>query len=219
MRVIAGGLHLAAFSPDGRSLIGSVGQEIRRLDPATGSTIGTPLAAPMSVLALLRLESGTYLAGGDFGVIAASAETGQRTAVIPPFDGKIVGMVAHPDGKAVYSWGLKGYAWRWSAGELKPLSREFNARRALRAVAFSPDGKLALIGDAEQVRVWHVATGKPVGPPLMLPAMAVGVAFVPGGKDYVAVAQNGLIVFGAIPPPFAGAVPGHDTIRGREGPR
>jgi WD40 repeat protein len=53
----------------------------------------------------------------------------------------------------------------------------------VRAVAFSPDGKLlASAGDAG-VRVWNLATGQPVGAPMTGPTGVVrAVAFSPDGK-------------------------------------
>src|SRR5262249_3806282 len=56
-------------------------------------------------------------------------------------------------------------------------------RTAVTAVDFSPDNQLALSGCEDgTARLWHVGTGKPVGPPLMHDGDVLSVAFAPDGK-------------------------------------
>ncbi|WP_044149444.1 WD40 repeat domain-containing protein, partial [Singulisphaera acidiphila] len=53
----------------------------------------------------------------------------------------------------------------------------------VRALAFSPDGKLALTGSHDRTgRLWEVASGQPVGAPLYHQGPVVAVAFSPDGK-------------------------------------
>jgi hypothetical protein len=52
----------------------------------------------------------------------------------------------------------------------------------VRAVAFSPDGRTVLTGsDDNTARLWSVATGKALGPPLQHQGEVVAVAFNPDG--------------------------------------
>jgi WD40 repeat protein len=59
----------------------------------------------------------------------------------------------------------------------------------VRAVAFGLGGKLAATaGDDGMVRLWHVATGRPLGPPLPHPAAVSFVTFSPGGDTLITAA-------------------------------
>jgi WD40 repeat protein len=75
---------------------------------------------------------------------------------------------------------------------------------AVRAVAFSPDGKTLLTGSAitgqargeitGAARLWDADTGRPLGPPLALPREARVVAFSPDGKTFLtACGDRGLV--------------------------
>ena len=54
---------------------------------------------------------------------------------------------------------------------------------AVRAVAFSPDGKTVLTGSQDRTaRLWDAATGRPLGPPMTHQGGVDAVAFSPDGK-------------------------------------
>ena len=71
-------------------------------------------------------------------------------------------------------------AWRRQLVELKMI---FSPIGDVMSVAFSPDGKTILTGSMDETaRLWDVATGRPIGQPLVHSAWVTSVAFGPDGK-------------------------------------
>jgi hypothetical protein len=69
-------------------------------------------------------------------------------------------------------------------GEVHELKSILSHKDAIRAMAFSPDGKTVLTGsDDNTARLWETASGKPLGlPPLQHKGRGTHVAFSPDGK-------------------------------------
>jgi WD40 repeat protein len=73
----------------------------------------------------------------------------------------------------------------WSR-ELRPLRGVWAHPGAIHALAFSPDGKTAVLGDdTGTARIWDVASGKPIGPPLRHEGPIWAVALSPDGNVVV----------------------------------
>jgi WD40 repeat protein/serine/threonine protein kinase len=71
-------------------------------------------------------------------------------------------------------------AWR---GELSTLRAILPHPQEIAALAFSPDGKTMVVGGSDHTaRLWSVATGKPIGPPLGQPGPVIAAAFSPDGQ-------------------------------------
>jgi hypothetical protein len=69
-------------------------------------------------------------------------------------------------------------------------------REAIRAVAFGPTGdSLATIAGERHVRIWNVASGDAISPPLALASPAVSLRFSPDGRRLLVVTKNGVQVF------------------------
>jgi hypothetical protein len=73
-----------------------------------------------------------------------------------------------------------GTAQLWEAAG-KAVGPALEHRGAVRALAFSPDGRTLLIGGDGSARLWHAPTLKAIGPPLPLPGMTLATAFTPDG--------------------------------------
>ena len=75
------------------------------------------------------------------------------------------------------------YNWSNALHELVPLKAILAHSSPVHAVAFSPDGKLALTGAEDgNARLWVVATGEPYGPVMQHQRSVNAVAFTPDGR-------------------------------------
>src|SRR5262249_38632654 len=78
-------------------------------------------------------------------------------------------------------------AWRRSHVDVKQV---FSHSAAVRSVAFSPDGKTIATGSWDRTaRLWDVASGRPIGQPLLHQYHVRSVAFSPDGRR-LATASN-----------------------------
>jgi WD40 repeat protein len=88
---------------------------------------------------------------------------------------------------------------------LQPTGILFSHHDKIPAVAFSPDGGMVLTGSLDRsARLWDVATGKPLGPPLPHRDGVTSVAFLPKGKGLVAGCGDGTVQFWPLPTPLDG---------------
>ncbi|QEH35214.1 Serine/threonine-protein kinase PrkC [Aquisphaera giovannonii] len=77
--------------------------------------------------------------------------------------------------------------------EHPPLRAVFSHARPIGSIAVSPDGRLVATASEDQTaRVWDLATGAPIGPPLEHPGGAYCVAFSPDGRR-LAVGTEGAV--------------------------
>jgi WD40 repeat protein/serine/threonine protein kinase len=101
-----------------------------------------------------------------------------------------------PDGRTVATASKDGNARLWDAATGQLRGRPLRHEHPVWAVAFSPDGHTLLTGCGPQskdnlppgpgqVRLWDVATGKPLGEPLSQPRPVRFVAFGPDGRTFL----------------------------------
>jgi WD40 repeat protein/serine/threonine protein kinase len=154
-----GGFHAVAFSPDGKTLLTGYPQGgAQRWDVTTGAPIGEPV----------------------------------------PHPGWVRGVAFSPDGKSMLTGSEDGTARLWDAITGRPLQAPFQHDMPVLSVALSPDGKAVLTGVGSAyltnggldsgrgaVYLWDIASGKPLGPPLVHHAGVPAAAFSPDGQVIV----------------------------------
>jgi WD40 repeat protein/tRNA A-37 threonylcarbamoyl transferase component Bud32 len=218
MQTNIGIFSTAAFSPDGMVVLSQVGPRTLALfDASTGQFRGSPWHFRSPFLVAVVSPDGKTLAVGDAdgGVRLWSLET--RLPVGPGFKhkGPVTALQFSPDGRLLLSgcWvidpekkGLveRGEARLWDTEAGEPVGPGMPQPGRVKAVAFSPDGRLCLtagIGQKEVdgkpalggwAQLWDARTGLPVGSILRAPLPIWSAAFSGDGSRVVTACEDGV---------------------------
>jgi WD40 repeat protein/serine/threonine protein kinase len=182
-----GAVRCVAFSPDSRTLLTGGREGTARLWTAASSQLFRhqyPHHGP--VMAVAWSPDGKHFVSGtdDGRVWRWRADVGERQAPLRHKDD--VWVVAYsPDGKMILTGSRDRTVRLWDAATGQ-LRRTFRFAHRVRSAAFSPKGRLILTEggpvDRQEARLWNVATGTPVGPPLPTEGVIWQVAFRPVGN-------------------------------------
>jgi WD40 repeat protein/serine/threonine protein kinase len=168
-----------AFSPDGKTLLTGSDDHMARLwSAATGKSLAPPLKHHDTVNAVNFSPDGKTALTGCYDETARlwSPATGQPVGPPFPQDSRAA---FSPDGQTLFT-GFRDSTRLWSVATGQPLGPLLKHRGRINA--FSPDGKIVLIGGKDNT-AWlsSMSTGKPVGPPLQHKAPVHWAAFRPDG--------------------------------------
>jgi WD40 repeat protein len=180
-----------AFSPDGMTLaIAAYSGTVQLWDMAGGNPVSRHLDTTAATSVAFSPDGKTLAIGTWDGTVQLwSTATGRRIASVR---GSVeIGSVAFsPDGKTLAAADTQG-AQLWDVASRKPTWL-FRIPNGPVSVAFSPDGKtLAAIASGDTVRLWQVATRKPINGPLAAATAINAIAFSPDGKTLGTGAYNG----------------------------
>jgi WD40 repeat protein/tRNA A-37 threonylcarbamoyl transferase component Bud32 len=191
-----------AFSPDGKTVLtGSRDKTARIWDAATGRLIGQPLYHQADVSAVAFASDGGIILTGcnDNTARIWQTTTGKPMSAPLYHRGRVLAVAFSSDGRTVVTGANDKTARLWDVSSARqafepnrhpvrlesptyePMYRSLQHKGSVRAVAISPDGRIALTGSREKsARLWDTATGKPVGRPLEHAVFAL--SFSPDGK-------------------------------------
>jgi WD40 repeat protein/tRNA A-37 threonylcarbamoyl transferase component Bud32 len=205
----AGPVRVAAFSVDGEMFATvTADNQVRLWAVADGKPLGQPLVHPRPVTALAFHPNGKSVLTGcrDGKVWLWDLPDRKPPGELSPHQSAVRAVAFSPDGKTFVTtsedWEVR--LWDEASREFRSLAPS-RARRAVVA-AFSPDGKALLTGHtgSAQARLWDVATGKPLGPPLAHTGAVVGGIFTRDGKTILTACGDGTLRTWPVPEPMRG---------------
>jgi WD40 repeat protein/tRNA A-37 threonylcarbamoyl transferase component Bud32 len=206
-----------AFSPDGKLVAtGSKDNTVQLWDAESGRALLPPFHHDDEVLAVAFSPDGqTVLAGSKDGKAQFwEAAAGRPLGPLLNHGGEVLAVAFSPDGESVVTVGADGVVKLWKVSTRKPFLHKYKEKTSpqalaslvhhdkIKAVAFSPDGQTLLTGSWDQTaRLWEVASGKPLGPPLPHYDKVEAVAFAAEVGTFWTGTQNGAArLWGHAPP-------------------
>ncbi len=186
---------LAAFSPDGKTLLtgsgGSEGGEGCLWDVATGrllaswphaSRVLTAAFHPTGATCLtLSVDAAVVRSVPDGKPVGRTIEHPRPARTMPESPTPTIGGF-RPDGKLVFTAGEDGTVRFWNAETGEPQGKTLRAGSPILAAAFSPDSRTLLIGCMDgKARLWDADAGLPRSPLMVHRGRVRAVAFSPDG--------------------------------------
>jgi WD40 repeat protein/tetratricopeptide (TPR) repeat protein len=162
-----------AFSPDGKMLAtGDYSGAVHRWDVETGARIGRPFAAGSIVVSLAFSPDGRLLAAGTaepaYHEVLWDLDSGRRRGEPIAFRHWARKLVFSPDGAHLAVGSSDGTA-RLVETRTGRMTSHLPHEGSIASIAFTGDGRHVLTSGGAAARLWDVATGEPVPPPMEQP--------------------------------------------------
>jgi WD40 repeat protein/serine/threonine protein kinase len=198
-----------AFSPDGRRIVTTSGDEsagwgeIRLWDTVTGQQIGKPLDHNGVIHSIAFSPDGLTILAGDTGHEARLWDmASKRRIAVLPHQSSITSVAFSPDGQTALTGSADGIARLWDVASGRPICDELRfldpVTRAVTGpvtyVAFRPDGETFLVGGPDNsIWVHDAKTRTQVGIPLKHSGPVTAVDLSRDGMILLVGCYNGLV--------------------------
>jgi len=187
-----------AFSPDGKLLAsGGFDKTIKLWDVQAGKELRTMKGHAAEVYVVVFSPDGKLIASGsgDTTIKLWNVETGRELEPLTTnFSEDVRSVVFSPNWKQIAAIGRSDstiYLWDSKRGR-KPVALTGHSRE-VRAIAFSPDGKLLASGGVDKtIKLWNVETGRDFRT-FKHSGYVFSVAFSPDGKQLAAGSADSII--------------------------
>jgi WD40 repeat protein len=218
-------ISAVALSPDGRIVLTASGTMARLWKAATGETLGPPLSHPGSITAAAFSPDGRFvLTAGTKAplpktptLVTQSPDPSNpkgRAQLWKVSTGEAVGrpltpllapreVAFSPDGTRVALWGYSAELWCTGQGQGIGIAwfpgRALVHQDAVRAAAFSPDGRTIVTGSHDKTAgLWSAGNAQPIAA-LLHPSPVRAVAFAPDGRAVITGCEDGTVRLWGVP--------------------
>ena len=200
------GVHLAAFSPDGRHILtASRNNQARIWDAQSARPVTPPLTHDST------RTRGSDFQGGLHPLHAAFSPDGRRVAtgatdntariwdaatgepLTPPLPHSnwVTYVAFSPDSQTLATACKDGSTRLWNASDGAPICPPLRHTDWVNFVKFSPDGHFLVTGsDDKTAQIWEVASAKPSGPALRHDRAVRDAAFSPDGRRLITASED-----------------------------
>ena len=199
-------LHCVAIDPAGKVVVSSTWSEadIRVWDVEKGEQVGTLKGHSGVVGTVVYSPDGKTLAsGGDTTVRLWDVDTGEVRKILRGHQNSVESVAFSADGKTLASGGFDDDARVWDV-ETGKLLATLECDNPVLSVALTADGKSVATASARwgngfyspapaEVRIWDVATGKPLATLPEQPAQVFSLVFKPDGKSLITASLSGAV--------------------------
>jgi WD40 repeat protein len=196
-----GAVNQVSFSPDGRRVLTAGDDHVACVwDARTGKLVAPPLRHGSAVQAASFSPDGRRVAtaSDDNTGRVWDAATGEPLTPLLRHNGTVRCAAFGPRGRQVVTGGNSHTVRLWQVDPGRRLFSDKAVRRALGGArrpspwpVRSADGRREALRESQQnVRVYDVATGKPVGPPLCHGSTVLGAAFSPDDRRLVTASDD-----------------------------
>lgn len=191
----------AVFSTDGTHILSSSKDGTAILwDAETGASTGIEVVHTDYVDACALSPNGNFIATGsrDHSARVLNVQTGEPVGPPLQHHGGIVSIVFAPDGKSVATGCRDGFARIWHLNQLDtPVTMQAGLGRVF--VKYTPDGKILLTANEEQIRLWDPVDGKSLGTILQHRSALTQFEVAPDSKSVIACDERGQITTWILP--------------------